>query len=251
MALKIAVAGKGGTGKTTLTGMIIRYLVSNKLGRILAVDADTNSNLNEVLGIEVKETIGGTREKMKNDVPVGMTRESFVEYKIQESVNESDGYDLLVMGTPEGQGCYCAANTMCKRYIDVLLDNYDYIVMDNEAGMEHMSRLLTKDLDYFFVISDPSRRGLMTIKRIKDLAVDLKLNIKNFIVIVNRVRGEIDNATKEFLKEHGITPDIYIQEDEKISEFDMLGKPTYAIPEDSKSLIAMNSLLNKIFRANN
>ncbi len=248
MAIKIAVAGKGGTGKTTLTGMIIRYIVENKLGSVLAVDADTNSNLNEVLGMEVNETIGNTREQMKYEVPPGMPKETFIEYKVQESVNEGEGFDLLVMGTPEGQGCYCAANTLCKKYIDVLLDNYDYIVIDNEAGMEHMSRLLTKDIDYFFMISDPSRRGLLTIKRIKELAETLKLNIKNFIIIVNRVKGEIPQATKDFLEREGITPNIYIEEDEKISELDMAGEPTYKLPDDSVSLIKMNSLLKNFLK---
>jgi CO dehydrogenase maturation factor len=248
MAIKIAVAGKGGTGKTTLTGMIIRYIVENKLGSVLAVDADTNSNLNEVLGLEVNETIGNARESMKTDVPQGMPKDTYIEYKVQEAVNEGDGYDLLVMGTPEGQGCYCAANTLCKKYIDVLLDNYDYIVIDNEAGMEHMSRLLTKDIDYFFMISDPSRRGLLTIKRIKELAETLKLNIKNFIIIVNRVKGEVPQATKDFLEKEGITPDIYIEEDDKIAELDMAGEPTYQLPEDSISLQRMNSLLKNFLK---
>jgi CO dehydrogenase maturation factor len=251
MAVKIAVAGKGGTGKTTLTGMIIRYLVENKLGSILAVDADTNSNLHDVLGIEVTETIGNARETMRTDVPEGMPKDTYIEYKVQEAVNEADGFDLLVMGTPEGQGCYCAANTLCKKYIDVLLDNYDYIVIDNEAGMEHMSRLLTKDIDYFFIISDPSMRGLQTIKRIKELSEALKLNIGKYIIIVNRVRGEIPESAKAYLDKEGVTPDIYINEDEKISELDMEGKPTYQLPEDSVSLKKMFSLLDKLFKSKN
>ena len=251
MTVKVAVAGKGGTGKTTLTGMIIRYLVENKLGSVLAVDADTNSNLPDVLGIEVKETIGNARETMKTDVPQGMPKDTYIEYKVQEAVNEADGFDLLVMGTPEGQGCYCAANTLCKKYIDVLLDNYEYIVIDNEAGMEHMSRLLTKDIDYFFIISDPSMRGLQTIKRIKELAETLNLNIRNFIIIVNRVKGDIPDSAKKFLDEQGITPDIYIEEDEKISELDMEGKPTYQLPADAVSLQKMFGLLDNIFNSKN
>ena len=228
--------------------MVIRYIIENKLGSILAVDADTNSNLNEVLGLEVNETIGNARESMKTDVPQGMPKDTYIEYKVQEAVNEGEGYDLLVMGTPEGQGCYCAANTLCKKYIDVLLDNYDYIVIDNEAGMEHMSRLLTKDIDYFFMISDPSRRGLLTIKRIKELAETLKLNIQNFIIIVNRVRGEVPQSTKDFLDKEGITPNVYIEEDDKIAEFDMAGEATYNLPDDSISLQKMFSLLDKFFK---
>ena len=246
-AVKIAVAGKGGVGKTTITGLIIRYLVENKKGRILAVDADTNSNLNEVLGVEVKETIGNTRELMKTNVPQGMPKETFIEYKVQECVTEADGFDLIVMGTPEGQGCYCAANTLCKKYIDILLDNYDYIVMDNEAGMEHMSRLLTKDVDHFFIVSDPSRRSVNTVKRMIDLAKSLKLNIGKFYVIINRAKNGVDPEAEKFLKDNNIEISLILPEDEYIAKFDEEGKPTYFIPKESKLLQRLFNFLAKIF----
>ena len=246
-AVKIAVAGKGGVGKTTITGLIIRYLVENKKGRILAVDADTNSNLNEVLGVEVKETIGNTRELMKTNVPQGMPKETFIEYKVQECLIEADGFDLIVMGTPEGQGCYCAANTLCKKYIDILLDNYDYIVMDNEAGMEHMSRLLTKDVDHFFIVSDPSRRSVNTVKRMIDLAKSLKLNIGKFYVIINRAKNGVDPEAEKFLLDNNIEISLILPEDEYIAKFDEEGKPIYHIPNESKLLQKLFNFLAKIF----
>ena len=165
----MAVAGKGGVGKTTIGGMLVRYLLEElKEGPVLAVDADPNSNLNEVLGLQVASTIGQARELMKKEVPEGMTKDVWFEYKVHESIVEGKGFDLLVMGRPEGPGCYCAANSLAKQSIDALKGNYPFVVVDNEAGMEHMSRLVTQDVDHLFVISDPTPRGLLTAKRICD-----------------------------------------------------------------------------------
>ena len=162
VSFTIAVSGKGGTGKTTLAGMIIRHLLDKGKRPILAVDADSNSNLNEVLGVEVRSTIGEARELMKKDVPAGMTKDIWFEYKVQEALIEAKGFDLIAMGRPEGPGCYCAANTLARKCLDLLTGNYRYIVIDNEAGMEHFSRLTTRDVDLLFILSDPSRRGILT-----------------------------------------------------------------------------------------
>lgn len=157
----MAVSGKGGTGKTTLAGMIIRFLLDKGKGPILAVDADSNSNLNEVLGVKISSTIGDAREVMKKDVPIGMTKDIWFEYKVQEALTEAKGFDLIAMGRPEGPGCYCAANTLARKCLDILTGNYQYIVIDNEAGMEHFSRLTTRDVDLLFIISDSSKRGIL------------------------------------------------------------------------------------------
>lgn len=162
MSFTIAVSGKGGTGKTTFTAMIIRHLLEKGKSPVLAVDADSNANLNEVLGIELRSTLGKARELMKRDVPVGMTKDVWFEYKIQEALVEAKGFDLIAMGRPEGAGCYCAANTLARKYLDLLTQNYRYIVIDNEAGMEHFSRLTTRDVDLLFILSDASRRGILT-----------------------------------------------------------------------------------------
>jgi len=195
MSFTIAVSGKGGTGKTTFAGMIIRYLLEKNRGPVLAVDADSNANLNEVLGIEVKSTIGEMRELMREEVPTGMTKDVWFEYKVQEALTEAKGFDLLAMGRPEGAGCYCAANTLARKYIDLLTENYPYIVIDNEAGMEHFSRLTTRDVDLLFVLSDSSRRGIMTAARIRDLVRELKLNIKKDLLVLNRMAGPLQPET--------------------------------------------------------
>ncbi len=171
MPYSIALAGKGGTGKTTVAGMLIKYLVKKHKTPVLAVDADSNANLNEVLGLTVSDTVGNAREEMKKgQVPSGMTKDVFISMKLEQAVVEVDGYDLIVMGQPEGQGCYCAANSLLTGFLERLTGNYPYMVMDNEAGMEHISRLTTHDVDLLLLVSDTSRRGLQAAKRIKDLS---------------------------------------------------------------------------------
>ncbi|MFP4444705.1 MAG: AAA family ATPase, partial [Desulfosudaceae bacterium] len=153
MAFSIALAGKGGTGKTTIAGMLIRYMSEKGKTPILAVDADSNANLNEVLGLEVPDTLGNAREEMKKGaVPSGMTKDIFISMKMEEAIAEADGYDLIVMGRPEGSGCYCAANTLLVNFLEKLSDNYPWIVIDNEAGMEHISRLTTSDVDILLIV---------------------------------------------------------------------------------------------------
>ena len=168
------------------------------------MDADPNSNLNEVLGMEAYVTIGDARETMKTKVPTGMTKETWMEMKVHESVAEGQGFDLLVMGRPEGQGCYCAANTLVKRHIDILKENYSFVVVDNEAGMEHMSRLVTTDVDHLFVISDGTARGIMTAGRILELVGRLGLNIRHTYVVINRVQPDRVAEVKGLAAERGI-----------------------------------------------
>ncbi len=240
MSFTIAVSGKGGTGKTTFAGMIIRYLLEKKKGPVLAVDADANANLNEVLGIEVKSTIGEMRELMKepDEVPTGMTKDVWFEYKVQEALTESKGFDLLVMGRPEGAGCYCAANTLARKYIDMLTENYPYIVIDNEAGMEHFSRLTTRDVDLLFVLSDSSRRGIMTAARIRDLVRELKLNIKKDLLVLNRMEGPLLQETAEEIQRNRLDLAGIIPSDEEISRFDRNGTPTFRLPSSVPSVQA-------------
>jgi len=240
MSFTIAVSGKGGTGKTTFAGMIIRYLLEKKKGPVLAVDADANANLNEVLGIEVKSTIGEMRELMKepDEVPTGMTKDVWFEYKVQEALTESKGFDLLVMGRPEGAGCYCAANTLARKYIDMLTENYPYIVIDNEAGMEHFSRLTTRDVDLLFVLSDSSRRGIMTAARIRDLVRELKLNIKKDLLVLNRMEGGLQQDTAEEIKKNRLDLAGIIPSDEEIIRFDRNGTPTFRLPSSVPSVQA-------------
>lgn len=230
----IAFAGKGGVGKTTVSGMLIRYLVERvHNGPVLAVDADANSNLNEVLGIKVHTTIGEARELLRKDVPAGMPKETWFEYKVHEAVIEAGGFDLLVMGRPEGTGCYCAANTLAKKHIEALKDNYAWVVVDNEAGMEHMSRLVTQDVDVLYVISDPSPRGLLTAKRIVELVAELKLNVGRIAVIVNRVGHD---EIPKLAGQNGLEVSGFIRNDELVTESDREGVPVFRLSEGSAAL---------------
>ncbi len=248
MTYTIAVSGKGGTGKTTLCGMLIKYLLDKGKSPILAVDADSNSNLNEVLGVEVKSTIGEARELMKRDVPTGMTKEMWFEYKVNEALTEVKGYDLLVMGRPEGPGCYCAANTLARKYIDILADNYHYVVIDNEAGMEHLSRLTTQNVNLLVIISDPSSRGVITAGRIHDLVLELNLEIGRSVLIINRAPGDLDPAIARRAEELGLELAGTIPADETVFQFDVEGKPTFGLPEDSPAVRSAREIFDHLIQ---
>lgn len=234
----IAVAGKGGVGKTTIGGLLVRYLVEEmKKGPVLAVDVDPNSNFNEVLGVTVKNTIGEARELLKKDVPKGMTKDVWFEYKVHEAIVEQKGFDLLAMGRPEGPGCYCAANAIAKQSIDALKANYAYVVVDNEAGMEHMNRLVTQDVDRLYVISDPTQRGLATAGRIHHLISELKLRIGNAYTIVNR--ADIKNAAvlDGIAAKQGIALAGTIRNDEALLSNELEGKTIFDLNKSAGALV--------------
>jgi CO dehydrogenase maturation factor len=245
LSFTIAVSGKGGTGKTTLSGMIIRYLLDKGGGPILAVDADSNSNLNEVLGVEVRSTIGDARELMRKDVPTGMTKDIWFDYKVQESLIEAKGFDLIAMGRPEGAGCYCAANTLARKCLDLLTGNYRYIVIDNEAGMEHFSRLTTRDVDLLFIVSDSSRRGIRTASRIRDLIHELDLRIAREVLVINRVQADLDPETLEEIQGQKLELVGVIPTDEEVYRYDLEGKPTFHLPAESKAVQAARRIFEK------
>jgi CO dehydrogenase maturation factor len=246
MSFTIAISGKGGTGKTTFCGMVIRFLLEQGRGPILAVDADANANLNEVLGVKVTSTIGEARELMKKDVPAGMTKDVWFEYKVQESLTEARGFDLLVMGRPEGPGCYCAANTLARKCIDLLSGNYAYVVIDNEAGMEHFSRTTTRDVDLLFILSDGSRRGVLTAARIRDLVHEINLNIKHEVLVLSRVEGDPAADLLEEIGRHGLDLAGVIPSDEAISRYDLEGRPTFELPADSKAYASARRLFASV-----
>ena len=247
MAYTVAFSGKGGVGKTTLCGLFIRYLMENNKYPILAVDADSNYNLNEVLGVDVEFTLGDVREDMKRgNVPVGMTKDRFIDTKLEESIIETDKFDLIVMGRPEGQGCYCAANSLLTAFLSKLVGNYDYIVIDNEAGMEHISRLTTKDVDILLIVSDTSKRGLQAAQRINELAQSLNVLIGRPYLILNNVEGELSEPVKKYIQDMGVELLGCVSRDDNILEYDMLGKPTFDLPEDSAAVKSAFELFKKI-----
>jgi CO dehydrogenase maturation factor len=245
LSFTIAVSGKGGTGKTTLAGMIIRYLLDQGKGPILAVDADANSNLNEVLGVQVNATIGDARELMKQEVPTGMTKDIWFEYKVQQALIETKGFDLIAMGRPEGAGCYCAANTLARKCLDLLTGNYRYIVIDNEAGMEHFSRLTTRDVDLLFIVSDASRRGIITASRIREPIHELDLRIRREVVLINRIQGELEPEILEELKKENIELAGTIPVDQAVYQYDLEGKPTFHLPPESRAVQAARRIFEK------
>ena len=247
MPYSIALAGKGGTGKTTLAGFLVKFLVQNRQTPILAVDADSNANLNEVLGLQVTETLGSAREDMKRgNVPNGMTKDIFIEMKMEEAVAEADGYDLVVMGQPEGAGCYCAANTLLTNFLDRLQSNYPYIIMDNEAGMEHISRLTTNNVDILLIVADTSRRSLQAAVRIHHLAKELNIGVKKSYAIINQCKEAPSEIILDILKTGGLELAGTIPEDETVYEFDLKGQPTIQLPEESRSVKAAFEIYERI-----
>jgi len=197
MTQVIAMAGKGGTGKTTTSALLLKYLLRRQITPVLVVDADANSNLNELLGLDVNTTLGQIRKEIKGEIPSGMSRDQFMEMKIHQALIEETGFDLLVMGQPDGPGCYCAANQYLAMTMDKLADNYACIIVDNEAGMEHLSRMNLRTIDHLLIISDPSARGILTARRIADITKPLQLDVKARHLIVNRAPDPIPIALQE------------------------------------------------------
>jgi CO dehydrogenase maturation factor len=246
MPYLIGLAGKGGTGKTTIAGMLINYLVEREKTPVLAVDADANSNLNEILGLKVLETLGDAREEMKKGVATGMTKDIFMEMKLEQAIVESKGFDLIVMGRPEGTGCYCAANTLLTQYLDRLTDNYRYVVIDNEAGMEHISRLTTNNIDMLLIISDASRRGIMSAARISELTDELGLNIGKKLFIINQVQDDGLEYLKGLADEYKLELAGTIPEDGNIRDFDLKGRPTVELDKASPAFVSAYRIFDKI-----
>ncbi len=254
MAHTIAVAGKGGVGKTTLTGLLIEYLCQKKQGPVLAVDADANSNLNEVLGVEVEATLGEIREEIAqaeisntNPIPLGMSKQDYAEMKFSSALVEEDDYDLLVMGHTQGKGCYCFVNGLLTAQISKYAQNYKYVVVDNEAGMEHISRGILPKVDTIILVSDCSRRGVQAVGRIAKLIPECGLKPNTVGLIVNRAPGGVLNeGTKEEIEKQGLTLLGVVPQDEQVFEFDCDGVPTVKLPEDSPVRKALYDIIGKL-----
>lgn len=248
----IAVAGKGGVGKTTTCGMIIDYLTKKNDGPVLVVDADANSNLNEVLGVDVDVTLGSIREEIAHSeldgtIPTGMSKADYAELKFADALIEEDDFDMIVMGRTQGQGCYCFVNGMLKTQIDKYVGNYKYTVIDNEAGLEHISRGTLPHVDVMLLISDCSRRGIQAVARINEMIKELKLNPTEIHLIVNRAPGgELNEGVLEEINKHELPLLGVLPHDNLVYEYDCEGKPTAFVPDETPVKKALLELMRKL-----
>jgi CO dehydrogenase maturation factor len=248
MSFIIALAGKGGVGKTTIAALIVKYLEKKRMTPILAVDADPNSNFSESIGIKIEDTIGSVLADFlrdRADLPSGMTKQSFLELKLHQILKEGKDIDMMAMGTPDGPGCYCAANSILKDYFDKLVKNYKAIVVDNEAGMEHFSRKNNSRIDLLIMCSNYSLKGIKTAKRLSDLVDSLGLDIRERVLIVNQTPEQMDNNILDEINKSGLLLLGNIVSDKLIEEFEINGKALTGLPDNSKAFQSVEGFVGK------
>lgn len=260
MTITIALAGKGGVGKTTIAAMVIKYLVEKKDGPILAIDADPSSNLNMVLGLDLEWTVGDIREGMLEQVkdsltqggaamgalPGGVSKREYLDYQIRSSLSEGAQYDLIAMGRSEGPGCYCAVNHNLREVVDALSRNYAFVVIDNEAGMEHLSRRTTRDVQHLLIVSDATQRGLVAAERIAQFRKDMEVRIENAYLIINRADGELPPAVRAAAEAVGVPLLGVIPSDAELVELDASGRPLVQVSPASPVFRAVAGMLDGI-----
>lgn len=249
MTTTIAIAGKGGTGKTTIAALLIQMLASK--GVVLAVDGDPSSNLHLALGLPLSATVGEVREGMlaavkKRQIEPSLSKQDYLDLRVHEALVESRGIDLLAMGRPEGPGCYCAANSMLRTIIDRLENNYDYVVIDNEAGMEHISRQTTQEVGILLIISDLSMRGIITASRTRGLIQEMRTSVGRMGLVVNRVDGELPPPIDKAIKESGLELIGLVPQDPQVTELDSRGAPIVELPEGSPLRQAVGDIAKRL-----
>lgn len=249
MTFSIAISGKGGTGKTTIAAILVNLLKNHSSDPILAVDSDPNTNLNEALGVQADMSVGKAREMLlKNKDKLGpeQTKEEYFNYLFQNSIEEFEGYDLIVMGQAEGSGCYCYVNNLLRKIMDELADRYPLMIVDTEAGLEHFSRRTTRDIDILLVVTDPTTKGVLTAKRINELIKSLNTNIGQTYLIVNKVPPRFLDRVQELEKTSGLKSIAVIPHDPLIEEYDLTGTSLTELPESSPALKAVKELVEKL-----
>jgi CO dehydrogenase maturation factor len=257
MSYIIAVTGKGGTGKTTLTGLLVSYLTETGRTPVLAVDADANSNLNEVLGVDIETTLGRLRENIVNaefdpvsPISPSMTKQDYLNTAFTDAVTEEEDYDLLVMGRTQGKGCYCFVNGLLQAHLQKYSNNYKYVVVDNEAGMEHLSRGVLPGVDLILIVSDCSRRGVQAAARIKELTGELSMKVADGVkLVVNKAPdGALNDGIREEIEKHGLDLVGVVPADALVYDYDANGTPTSGLPKDSPARAAFTEILERIVK---
>ena len=260
MTVTIALAGKGGVGKTTIAAMVIKYLASTQSGAILAIDADPSSNLNMVLGLDLDWTVGDIREDMLAQVqsslvaggaamgslPGGVSKREYLDYQVRSSLSEGNHFDLIAMGRSEGPGCYCAVNHNLREVIDAISKNYRYVVIDNEAGMEHLSRRTTRDVQHLLIVSDPTQRGIVAAERIAGLRNELDIHIENAYLILNRLVGAMPPALEERIASLDIPFLGVVPADSELDTFEFNGRPLVELGDESPVYTAVAAMMEKV-----
>lgn len=246
---QIAIAGKGGVGKTTFTALLLRYLQKNRPGKtLLAVDADPNANLNEALGLEVEKTISTILEGTKDPkaVPSGMTKEMYMEYKLQDAIVETKELDLLVMGNPQKAGCYCYPNDLLRKHLEKLRNSYDYVAVDNEAGLEHLSRRIISQVDTLIVVSDSAVRSIRSASRVYEIVKAVNLDVKAAYLVVSKVTKDEIAELQEEIDKTGLELLGTIPLDPLVAQFDLQGRPLVELPDDSAAVIAVGRIAERL-----
>ncbi len=260
MTTTIALAGKGGVGKTTTAAMVIKYLVQSQPGAILAIDADPSSNLNMVLGLDLEWTVGEIREGLLTQVKEsltaggaamgtvsgGMSKRDYLDYEIRSSLSEGDRFDLIAMGRSEGPGCYCAVNHNLREVVDSISRNYRYAVIDNEAGMEHLSRRTTRDVQHLLIVTDPTQRGVVAAERIAGFRNELDIHIENSYLVLNRMDGPVPDALQARIDQLDIPLLGVVPSDQKLMEFEFSGRPLVDLGDESPVYQSVAEMMRKI-----
>jgi CO dehydrogenase maturation factor len=244
MSTTIAISGKGGSGKTTVAAMIIRLLCGQSSRALLAVDADPNACLGLMMGVEPEYTIAELRESAREKSPTnaGADRLRSFEYGIQQTITEAAGFDLLTMGRPEGPSCYCAVNNILRQFLDRLSSQYGFVIIDNEAGMEHLSRRTTNNVDLLCIVAEQTPLGELTARRILALAKQLPISVKQIGVIWNETRDQSDErrATNDELETLGCVP-----YDDAVFNALIQGKTMFDIKRNNPALAAVKGILEQ------
>jgi CO dehydrogenase maturation factor len=251
MTKTIALAGKGGTGKTTIAALLIRSLLKRTSQPILAIDADPATNLHLALGLAMPVTAGEIREEMMETAQAGqlgvtISRHEYLSREIRMALEEGDQVDLLAMGRPEGQGCYCAVNHLLRQIVDEMGRSYEFVVIDNEAGMEHISRRTTKDVDLLLLVTDPTMRGVKTAAGIASMAREVEVNVKRTMLIINRMQGEMPPPLQAAVDELGLEIAGLVPADSRVNELDALGQPLLRLNGDSPALQAVEDMTARL-----